>query len=322
VDTLQGRGAMPAARGRGGGVSATVAVAVCTYHRPTELARLLEHIAAIANADQDGAVPVVVVDDSREGDAWDVVAAARAGGQPARYEWNGAGDIAAARNRALEVAREEATFVACVDDDCVPQPGWLAALLGVADRFDADVVVGHRQFVPTDRSPRWLREQPFLRENELYADGVVPPSGNTANVLLRSGWLRGAGVRFAPELGRLGGEDMVFLADAARAGANIRFAADALVLEPVDERRSRYSYQLWRQLWLGNNEAHINRHTGRHPMWRLLARGCRQMLRGAAWPLRCRTAGRGAQLRWAVALVANGMGLVLGVLGAELPHRS
>jgi hypothetical protein len=198
----------------------------------------------------------------------------------------------------------------------------LAELLRVAGQFEADLVVGHRQFVPTAHSPSWLRQEPFLLENERYEDGAIPTVGNVANVLISSSWLRRSGVEFHHELGRLGGEDMVFFDAARRSGAEIRFAARSVVTEPCDERRSTLRYQLWRQAWLGNNEAHIDQRTREYGRLRLVLRGCRRLVRGLGWPFVSMQRHRTLQLRWAMGLVASGGGLIAGALGLEMRHRS
>ena len=238
------------------------------------------------------------------------------------YVHTASGDISTARNAALSTGVELAPFVVCVDDDCVPQPGWLAELLRVENESDAAIVVGHHQFVPTESSPTWLRREPFLQEHPLYEDGAVPVVGNMSNVLIRSSWLASTGVRFNPDLGRLGGEDMVFFADAKAAGAEIRFAAGSVVFEPCDARRSTFRYQLWRQVWLGNNEAQINARTGELRRSRLAVRGLRRVARGLVWPLRALAKNRRLELRWALALAASGVGLVAGAAGVQMAHRA
>jgi glycosyltransferase involved in cell wall biosynthesis len=304
-------------------MNADVAVAICTYNRPLLLERLLEATSSVARADApDVRISIVIVDDSPAGNARPIAERARDMFADVVYVHTASGDISTARNAALAEGVKLSPFVACVDDDCVPQPGWLTALLRVAGERNAAIVVGHHRFVPTDESPQWLRREPFLQEHPLYEDGAVPVIGNMSNVLIRSSWLSSSGVRFNPHLGRLGGEDMVFFADARASGAEIRFAADSLVFEPCDARRSTFRYQLWRQAWLGNNEAQINARAGNLRRSRLALRGLRRIVRGSCWPFRA-LADRGRpELRWSIALAASGIGLLTGAAGLELAHRS
>lgn len=300
----------------------TVTIAICTYRRNAVLADLITTIDRLTTEEQPG-LRILVVDDSPTGDAAATVARTQNRTTvDIDYRATASSNIAVARNRALADGREGSKFIACLDDDCMPHPQWLSQLLRIAHEYGADVVVGHRQFVATPDAPRWLREQPFLTENERYADGSIPASGNIANVLLRSSWLTDSGVTFRDAMGVVGGEDMVFFADARRAGANIRFAALSVCDEPCVGRRATYRYQLWRQIWLGNNEAAINRMTRATSRVRLLGRGLKRLVVGALRPLGNTMRRRPGQWRWGAATMGNGCGLLLGVVGVRLRHRS
>ncbi len=302
----------------------TVTVAVCTFRRNELLSALARTIDGLAATEvPGGSVRMLIVDDSPEGGAADVVARLRENvGINVDYFASSAADISTARNHAVERGAASSDHVACLDDDCVPKAGWLRELLRIADAHQADVVVGHRQFVAAPGAPQWLSEQPFLVENLQYADGSVPGIGNTANMLVRSSWLRSSGVRFHSEMGTVGGEDMVFFSDATKAGANVRFAANSICDEPCDKRRATFRYQAWRQLWLGNNEAAINRTTQQTPRVRLVGRATKRITGGATHPLVRLVHGQSPQGRWALARIGSGLGLLVGVAGIHLRHRS
>lgn len=302
----------------------SVTVAVCTFRRNQLLASLVEQIDTLATSEvPGGSVRVLIVDDSPESAANVVVdGLRRCVGIDVAYFTSGAADISTARNHAIEGGATASEFVACLDDDCVPNAGWLRELLRIATTQQADIVVGHRQFVAAPGTPRWLSTQPFLDENLQYADGSVPTSGNTANLLIRSSWLQSSGVRFRSEMGSVGGEDMVFFADAARAGANVRFAAQSVCDEPCAGRRATFRYQAWRQFWLGNNEAVINRTTQHTSRVRLLGRGSKRILGATIHPVRRLVHRQSPQWRWAVARAGSGIGLLFGVAGIHLRHRS
>lgn len=303
---------------------ATVTVAVCTFRR-NDLLRSLVHVVdqLVKSELPNGTVRMVVIDDSPEGAASDVVDDLRdTVGISVERHASAAADIAVARNHALEHGSLSSDFVACLDDDCVPSPGWLRELIRIAATHHADIVVGHRQFVASPGASRWLREEPFLAENQAYADGSVPERANTANMLVRSSWWRASDIRFRQEMGTVGGEDMVFFADATTAGANIRFAANSTCSELCDGRRATFGYQLWRQVWLGNNEAIINHATGQSTRPRLAARAAKRVLSAGLRPVARALRGRSPQWRWAVGLAGRGIGLLLGVVGVRLRHRS
>jgi hypothetical protein len=167
-----------------------------------------------------------------------------------------------------------------------------------------------------------LRDSPFLVDHGMFADGSVPLGGNMANVLMRSSWLAASGVRFRSDMGVSGGEDMVFFEDARRAGAHIRFAARSLVREQYAGSRSTLRYHLWRQMWLGNNEAHINRRVRAYPTHRMVLRAVKRMLRGLVHPVVQVAHRRPSEWRWGLALVGSGAGLLLGVAHVRVAHRT
>jgi glycosyltransferase involved in cell wall biosynthesis len=128
-----------------------VSVVVPTYRRPALLGRCL---AALAAQDFDPAAYEVLVADDAAGEATrrQVEAFAAGARRAVRYvAVTGAHGPAAARNAGWRAARGAA--VAFTDDDCVPDPGWLAA--GVAG-LEADpglAAVTGRVVVPLPPAP-------------------------------------------------------------------------------------------------------------------------------------------------------------------------
>ncbi|MGY1806498.1 mycofactocin biosynthesis glycosyltransferase MftF [Blastococcus sp. SYSU D00669] len=119
-----------------------VTVVVPVRDRPAELARLL---AALRADPGTAGVPVLVVDD---GSATPVVAP---GARVVRHAT--ARGPAAARNTGLRAATTAA--VAFLDSDCVPRPGWLAALAPHLADPRLALVAPRIVALPVDR-PGWL----------------------------------------------------------------------------------------------------------------------------------------------------------------------
>ena len=194
-----------------------------TYNRADRLARL---VSALEVQDIDVPFEVVIVDDGSSPETaaeLERLAASTSLDLTVIHQDN-AGP-AVARNAGWREAR--APLVAFTDDDCVPSPGWLRALvlhLGIAD-----VIQGRTLPDPAGEWGPWSRTVRAERE-DFFA---------TCNV----GYRRDV-------LDRVGGFDTTFrfacddtdLAERAReSGATTSFAADALVHHEV----SPSSYRAW-----------------------------------------------------------------------------
>lgn len=98
----------------------TATVAICTRDRPEDLRRCLEAIVRLPDDGQE----VLVVDNCPSTDATHRLVQSY---QRVRYVHENRPGLDVARNRALREAHHE--IVAFIDDDAVPDPGWLRALM-------------------------------------------------------------------------------------------------------------------------------------------------------------------------------------------------
>jgi GT2 family glycosyltransferase len=197
-----------------------ISVVVATHNRSGRLARLVDALEA-----QEGVAPfeVVVVDDASTDDTWSVLTGlARSAALtlvPRHLDAN-AGP-AHARNVGWKAAR--APLVAFTDDDCVPQPGWLAAL--VEGLQDAELVQGCTRPNPDQQSAMG----PFSRTVETTREWGFYETCNMGyrrDVLERAG---GFDERFRYPFG----EDTDLAWRAKEQGAQSTFAADALVYHDI-----------------------------------------------------------------------------------------
>jgi glycosyltransferase involved in cell wall biosynthesis len=235
----------------------TATVVICTHDRAALLPR------AVAGALREAAAcdaEVLVVDNASGDDTPAVLARLRAEAPALRAVREPELGLSAARNRGLTEAR--APVVAYLDDEAVPRPGWLAALLApYADR--AVACVGGRIRLEFDRTPpAWLT--PALRaalsaydlgetpRRLRYRPGDVYPFG--ANISFRVADALGAG-GFSTAVGPRGRRqlvhdetDLCFRLDVA--GREIRYAPAAVVDHLVVAERLSAEWML-RRFWLG-----------------------------------------------------------------------
>ena len=208
-----------------------VLVAVLTYRRTDLLDGLLAQLVVQAVTVHPVA-EVLVVDNDPAGSARDAVAAW--GSRGVRYVNEQRPGIAAARNRALTEAADADALV-FIDDDELPSPHWLDALVSAWREWGCAAVAGPvtaRFAAPLDP---WVAgsgafDRPARRTGELL------PGAGAGNLLLDMAEVRAAGLLFDERLGLTGGEDTMFTHALVRSGRELRWVAEAAAteLQPAD----------------------------------------------------------------------------------------
>jgi glycosyltransferase involved in cell wall biosynthesis len=193
------------------------AVVVSTFGRAPYLDRLLDALSV-----QQDAPPfeVVVVDDGSTDDTGTVLERRRADFPVPLQVLREPVNVgpAVARNRGWRTT--SAPFVLFTDDDCVPHPGWLAALVGALDE-GVDVAQGRTEPM---RSQQHLRGPFSMTVEKTSPDGFF----ETCNIAYRREWLERLG-GFDESFRFPYGEDVDLGWRATKGGATTAFVDDALV---------------------------------------------------------------------------------------------
>lgn len=303
----------------------TVAVYVCTHRRNGPLVDLLDSVRAAAdNVQPEVGVAVVVVDDNPDGRAEPVVDGYEHNfALGIHYTHTGSQNISTARNRGVETAMGLADWVAMTDDDQTVSPMWLAELFTAQRQHNADAVTGPVFIRYAPDSPSWIGDQPFaeLLEAQPRVDGEQVDTCSTGNSMILSAWLTDhPDVRFRKDLGVIGGEDMVFYRGAIQQGLRAFYAlkAEAYQLQPPE--RATYRHHLASAYWLGNTSFLTGFEAGEAGRARLAVRGTRKVVEAAVSPIRRLISGNPAHLRFAIAELAFGAGMLVGTVGVKVPH--
>lgn len=244
-----------------------VAIAVCTYRRPEQLARTLDGISRQTfSTGQPPLLHVVVIDNEGDDRVQAVVRAfaARSGIAVTSAVERRRG-ISQARNSALDLVPADADFVAFIDDDETPAPGWLQALLATQARTGAAVVCGPVLPEFTAEPSGWVVDGGFFIQPRrssagvtLSADGSPVDDGSTNNALVRLDEIRNAALRFHESFGLSGGEDAIFFRRLSAAGARMVWSPEAEVIELVPAARARFGYLVREYFRCGNVRAAID----------------------------------------------------------------
>jgi succinoglycan biosynthesis protein ExoM len=194
--------------------------------------------------DNDGDDPAVA----------DATEAGRAAGLDIRLVVERRPGISAARNRAFEEAATlGAAFLAMLDDDEWPDPGWLGALLARQRATGADVIGGVvRPVFP----PSAAALEPFARFWSVLPqerDGR-PFVHATSSFLIRLDALRDVPrPLFDDRYGLSGGGDLVFFSRLFDRGVAMAWACDAVAREEVPPARASWSWIEGRRFRVGNH---------------------------------------------------------------------
>ena len=307
-------------------------VAVLTYLRNAYLAELLP-----ALVEQAGPVAgrararILVVDNDPAGGAERTVSAAARAARPDGAEPDDAAPeivyvhepepgIVAGRNRALDESGREHLLV-FIDDDELPRPGWLAALLDARERHGCAAVTGPTPPVFETAPDPWVTACGAFDSWEA-ADGARVRSADTGNLLLDLGRVRALDLRFDPRYGLTGGEDSLFTRRLTLAGEEIRFAAGAVVDKRVPAQRARRDWVLRRAHRSGSTWARVRIDTADRARTALrlgyAVKGLARAGREGVLALLARAGGDVASRAVHEVGARGGLGMVVGALGGSV----
>jgi glycosyltransferase involved in cell wall biosynthesis len=243
-----------------------VSIVIATHNRSALLGQTL---AALAEqrwpVDQ---VEIIVSDNgSTDGTRAVVQGAASRDGAPVRHLFVPEPGKSYAVNAALEIARGD--LLAFTDDDVLPEPGWIEALVRAIDETQADFVAGRIR-------PMWEIEPPAWMSPSLYGVLAIPDNGPArlaitgdrqsnvmpigANMAVRASVIaRLGGLR--TDLGKLAGslrtgEDHEFFLRLMHAGCRGVYEPEALVRHFVPASRLKRAYF---RRWLYQNGRDVSR---------------------------------------------------------------
>lgn len=228
-------------------------IAVCTFRRP-ELAETL-HSLALITVPADVAIRIIVADNDVTPSAQALVNQMRPT-MPCEilYVHCPASNISIARNACLD--NSTGHYLAFVDDDETVSRTWLVQLLDTALTTGADVVLGPVRAEYTLSAPNWMRRGDFHSTRPVWVDGEIR-TGYTCNVLIDLTRPVVFNRRFNLALGQTGGEDTEFFRHMHADGGRLAYAPDALVFEPVPEKRARLAWLAKRRFRSGQTHGRL-----------------------------------------------------------------
>ncbi len=296
-------------------------VAVPTFKRPQtlapNLAAVVDQTAAVrVVAGRPVSARVVVIDNDPQGSAASVAAAA---GDLVEYAHEERPGIVAVRNRALEVAAQDDLLV-FIDDDEIPQPGWLAELLRTWESHQPTAVWGRVLSVFEAPLDPWVAAGEFFtrKRRKTGTQVTVAASGN---LLLEMAIVRRLGLRFDDRMAMGGGEDTLFTRELVAGGGRIVWCDESVAHDIVPADRANRQWVLARAVSHGNVAARVELNLANGGPQRLrgrvlaVVRGLARIAGGRArWLSGCLRGSLRAQAR-GLRAAARGRGMVAAGLG-------
>lgn len=209
-------------------------VAITTYCRTERLAPLVRAVRTEA-ARTDASTRVLLLDNDADASARPI--AAQLGTD---YRVEPTPGIAAARQAALDAAGDDELIV-MIDDDLMPEEGWLSHLLTAWQTYRPTAVMGFVRYVwPEGTDPR-IAEGGFMRRTR-FPTGTRLTALSTGNVLLDVARVRELGIRFDTSLGLSGGEDLAFSQSLLQRGGTIVASAESVVRDDIVPSRTSWEF--------------------------------------------------------------------------------
>jgi len=241
----------------------SASVIVCTHDRAQLLPRCIESIAATRRSAND--VEIVIVDNASTDRTAAVVRRLQERFAGVRSAYEPRLGLSRARNHGIRVATGE--HLLFIDDDAVPDDGWIDAMLAAYANPPVAAVAGRIRLDPAAARPWW-----FVPEVEQLFSGL--DLGETRRLLGPGEWPFGTNMSvrrdvavelggFPEELGRVGecllsNEEIAFFAQLTRRGLEITYEPTAVVEHALPRDRLTLRYLTRRAYAQGRSEARLH----------------------------------------------------------------
>lgn len=163
--------------------------------------------------------------------------------------------IVAARNRALDESAG-ADVLVFIDDDELPDGGWLRGMVATWQRTGAAVVAGPVLSTFAVEPDPWVTAGGFFVRRRLPT-GTELTIAASGNMLLDLEQVQRAGVRFDGRFGVSGGSDSLFTSELHRRGYRMVWCDEATVADVVPPTRANRRWVLQRAMRSGNVSSRV-----------------------------------------------------------------
>ncbi len=301
-----------------------VSVCAATYKRPELLQDLLESLNKLVfTRIPVPSIEVIIVDNDPTGSAEATVEAIKSSFQwPLRYVVEANNGVTYARNRCVAEASKDSDFIAMLDDDETATPQWLEELLINQQKFNAEIVTGPVLAVYKEQQevPNWIKAGDFYSFPR-YETGKKMDTAFTGNVMFRTKILENMEKDeplFDHRFAHKGAEDAYLFSCLNKQGYKIVWADDAVLYEPIADKRLSLSWVLNRGFWSWSVHSLIEKEL--YPSFKVqfsrTIKGLALILIGIFSIVPAIFLGKN-KIAWALLRIYRGMGTLSGLLGRQ-----
>lgn len=232
-----------------------ISICAATYKRPNILQDLLESLNNLTfTRIPTPVIEVIIVDNDATGSAEMTVKEIEPSFQwPLKYFVETNQGVTYARNRCVSEACKDSDFIAMLDDDETATSKWLEELLINQKKFDAEIVAG--PVIPVYKKeqqvPDWIKAGNF-HGYERHETGERMHTAFTGNVMFSTKILKALKKDeplFDHRFAQNGAEDAYLFSCLNKQGYKIIWADEAVLYEPVADKRLALDWILKRGLW-------------------------------------------------------------------------
>lgn len=295
-----------------------VVVAITTFKRPVLLERLLNLVLEIAQDESMKLDISVLVVDNDPAETGRPIAALRPG---VRYIAEHKPGIASARQRAVDEV-DDGSLLVFLDDDVLPERGWIIPLVSTWKRCSATIVAGYVRYSYPDDTDPWVIDGGFMRR-DTRPTGTLLGAAAAGNMLVDVGRVRQLGIEFDRTLGFSGGEDTLFTKQVVRAGGTIVWCQESVVDDFIPLERTTREFCRSRARSHGSTSVLVDLRLASSNAERFSARvkGLGGGLLRVGWGLLRSSAGKltaeTGQIAGGVRIAARGYGMVGAAVGIQ-----
>ena len=303
---------------------AKVSICVATYKRPNLLRDLLVSLNSLTFIQSPTPViEVIVVDNDSASSAEATVEQIKSSFQwPLKYFVESNQGVTYARNRCVQEASKDSDFIAMLDDDEVATPQWLDELLINQQKSSAEIVTGPSLAVYKENQqvPNWIKVGGFYSFPR-YETGRRMDTAFTNNVMFSTKLLENlkeGETLFDNRFAQNGAEDAYLFSCLNKQGYKIIWANDAVLYEPVDDKRLSLNWILKRGFWSWSVHSFIEAELYPSPKIQAIRtiKGLGLIFIGIVTIGPSLFLGR-AKVAWALLRVSRGLGTLSGLLGRQ-----